>query len=165
MSSLPETIDPQIIPHGRGLVVKGACSEAECQSLAERFAFLSVQSVEFHVKIKLISKDCFEVSGPIIARITQACVVTSAPIKETIESHIYERFVVNIEENDEIDVQDSSVEPMIDGQIPLQEAIYQFVGVEANPYPRAKNAPKSHEFGPKIEKENPFSKLKELKKD
>jgi hypothetical protein len=46
----------------------------------------------------------------------------------------------------------------------LRETVFQFIAVTANPYPRSDGAPESQEFGPKIEKENPFSKLNQLKK-
>ena len=85
-------------------------------------------------------------------------------VKDVIDATITERFVSDIEDNDEINVQDSAVEPLLDGCIPLREAVFQFIAVTANPYPRSDGAPESQEFGPKIEKENPFSKLNQLKK-
>ena len=164
MSVLPDIIDPQTVPHGRGLTLKGAMDDETCAQIAKRFSFVEVRNVEFNLNVKHISKDCWELKGAISSIIKQSCVVTGAPVHEVIKAEIYERFVANFQENDEIDVQDSSVEPMENGHIPIKEAVIQFIGVEADPYPRKGNAPETHEFGPKIETENPFSKLMQLKK-
>lgn len=167
--TLVEFIDPLTIPQGKGpkgkgLSLEGQFDSALCDELASRFGFVSVSHVSYQLTIKLISKDCWALSGTIDVRLTQSCVASFEPVKEAFKAEIYERFVTNFEENEEIDVQDASVEPLINGQIPLKEALFQFVGVQANPYPRVDEAPETYEFGPKIEKENPFSKLKRLKK-
>lgn len=164
MTILPDTIDPQTVPHGRALIFKGDMDKDTCAHIAERFSFVEVRSVAFNLNVKHISKDCWQLKGAISSTIKQSCVVTGEPVQQVIKADIYERFVSNFQENDEIDVQDSSVEPMENGLIPIKEAVIQFIGVEADPYPRKENAPDTHEFGPKIEPENPFSKLRQLKK-
>ena len=47
---------------------------------------------------------------------------------------------------------------------PIKEAVFQSLALAANPYPRRDDAPDNFEFGPKVEKRNPFSKLIHLKK-
>ena len=69
-----------------------------------------------------------------------------------------------VDEHDEIDVTDSSVEALQEGKIPLAEVLMQTVGLAANPYPRVENAPDNFEFGPKIGKRilflsYPFEKI------
>ena len=164
MIALTDMLDPLAVPAGRGVTIAGSLSEADCHALAERFSYQSVPYVHYDLTVKLISKDCWELRGIIDAKLIQSCVVTSVPIKDIISAEISERFVANIEENDEIDVQDSSVEPLTNGAIAVKEALFQFIAVSANPYPRAEDAPEIQEFGPKIEKESPFSKLRQLKK-
>ena len=160
-----EFIDPLTIPqHGKGISLQGQLDSSLCEEMAARFDFISVNHVGYQVNIKMISKDCWALSGTIEVRLVQSCIASHQPIKEAFKADIYERFVTDFEDNEEIDVQDASVEPLMNGQIPLKEALFQFVAVQANPYPRVEGAPEAHEFGPKIEKENPFSKLKQLKK-
>ena len=160
-----EFIDPLTIPqHGKGISLQGEIDTTLCEEMAARFAFVAVNHVGYQVNIKMISKDCWALSGTIDVRLVQSCIDTYQPLKEAFRADIYERYVADFEDNEEIDVQDASVEPLINGQIPLKEALFQFVAVQANPYPRVEGAPEAHEFGPKIEKENPFSKLKQLKK-
>lgn len=163
-SALTDRLDPLTIAPGRGIRLQGKFSEDDCQDLAKRFSFQMVHHVHYDLTIKLISKDCWELRGSIKAKLIQSCVATAVPVKDMIDSEIHERYVANLSENDEIDVQDSAVEPLIDGCIALREACFQFIAVTANPYPRSEGAPEIQEFGPKIEKENPFSKLSELKK-
>lgn len=161
---LTDDLDPLTIPQGRGISVAGQLDEQACREMAERFAFQQVHHVHYDLKIKLISKQCWELRGTIKAKLIQSCVVTTVPVKDVIDATIRERFVSDIEENDEINVQDSAVEPLLEGCIPLRETVFQFIAVTANPYPRSDGAPETQEFGPKIEKENPFSKLNQLKK-
>jgi len=161
---LIDALDPLTIAAGRGVSFEGTLDEDSRTEIANRFGFQEVNQVHYDLTVKLISKQCWELRGTIKAKLIQSCVVTSVPVKDVFEAKIKERFVANLEENDEIDVQDSSVEPLVDGHIALREAVFQFIAVSANPYPRVKDAPEIQEFGPKIEKENPFSKLRQLKK-
>lgn len=161
---LTNQLDPLTIMPGRGMRFEGMLDGQSCQEMAERFAFQEVCHVRYDLTVKLISKECWELRGQVKAKLIQSCVATAVPVKDMIDAQILERFVANIAENDEIDVQDSSVEPLIDGCIALKEALFQFIAVTANPYPRSEGAPEIQEFGPKIEKENPFSKLMQLKK-
>ena len=161
---LTDALDPLTIVAGRGVSFEGALDEDSRTEIANRFGFQEVNQVHYDLNVKLISKQCWELRGTIKAKLIQSCVVTSVPVKDAFEAKIKERFVADLEENDEIDVQDSSVEPLVDGHIALREAVFQFIAVSANPYPRVNDAPEIQEFGPKIEKENPFSKLRQLKK-
>ena len=159
-----EDIDVQFVTSARALKLDGRFDKALCEEIAKRFGFEEVKSCHFALTIKVISKDCWQVKGHMTADIVQACIATGAPVKEHIDAEIEERFVPTFEEHDEIDVTDSSVEVLQDGKIPLGEVLMQTLGLAANPYPRVENAPDNFEFGPKIEKENPFSKLIHLKK-
>lgn len=161
---LTDELDPLTISPGRGLSFAGKLDEASCAEMAERFAFQQVHHVHYELTVKLISKQCWELRGTVQAKIIQSCVASAVPVKDVIDAKIKERFVADIEENDEIDVQNSSVEALVNGFIPLRDSLFQFIAVTANPYPRSDGAPESQEFGPKIEKENPFSKLSQLKK-
>ena len=162
--TLRDDFDPLTVTPGRGIAITGKLDEASCAEMAERFGFQQVHHVHYELNIKLISKQCWQVSGRIKAKLIQNCVATAVPVKDVIDAPLSERFVADITENDEIDVQDVSVEPLIDGYIPLRDMLFQFIAVTANPYPRKDGAPETQEFGPKIEKENPFSKLIQLKK-
>ena len=159
-----EDVDVQFVTSARALQLSGTLNEALCEEIAQRFTIEAVQQCHFDIKIKVISKECWEVKGQIKADITQACIATGEPVAEHIEALIEERFVPTVAEHDEIDVTDSSVEALQDGKIPLQEVLMQTLGLAAHPYPRVENAPDNFEFGPKIVKENPFSKLIHLKK-
>ena len=159
-----EDVDVQFVTSARALHLAATLSESLCDEIASRFSFEAISSCHFDVKIKVISKECWELRGKIIADITHSCIATGEPVKELIDAPIEERFVPTVDEHDEIDVTDSSVEALQEGKIPLAEVLMQTVGLAANPYPRVENAPDNFEFGPKIEKENPFSKLIHLKK-
>ena len=159
-----EDIDVQFVTSARPMHIKAALGDDLCDEIASRFTFDEVRHVRFEVVIKVISKECWQVKGAIEADITQACIATGEAVREHIDAPIEERFVPTVAEHDEIDVTDSSVEALQEGKIPLSEVLIQTLGLAANPYPRVENAPDNFEFGPKIEKENPFSKLIHLKK-
>ena len=164
VNELAEELDALTIVAGKAVSLDGSLTENDCLVMAERFSFVRVSAGKFHLKIKMISKDCWEVTGQISAKIIQSCVATGDDVAEHAKADISERFVLNYDENDEIDVTDSAVEPLIDGKIPLKEAVFQSLALAANPYPRRNDAPDNFEFGPKVEKRNPFSKLIHLKK-
>ena len=159
-----EVVDVQFVTSARALKLAGRFDKTLCDEAAARFTFEDVTRCAFELTIKVISKECWQVKGQMSADIVQSCIATGAPVKEHIDAEIEERFVPTFEEHDEIDVTDSSVEVLQDGKIPLGEVLMQTLGLAANPYPRVENAPDNFEFGPKIEKENPFSKLIHLKK-
>lgn len=164
---LPDLLDPERVPAGRGLSFNGTLAKARCDQIASRFDFAAVHSVHYALMVKLISKDCWSLTGTVKAELVQNCVATSAPVNEVIEAQISERFVPQITssgEDDEIDITNASTEPLIEGKLPLCEALFQFIAISADPYPRSAGAPEIHEFGPKIEKQTPFSKLIQLKK-
>lgn len=161
---LLDDLDPLTIMPGRGVHFAGQLDEESCAEMATRFSFQEVVNVHYDLTVKLISKQCWELKGTIKAKLIQSCVATAVPVKDIIDAPVSERFVADIENNDEIDVSDAAVEPLINGCIALREAVFQFVAVTANPYPRSDGAPEVQEFGPKVEKENPFSKLMQLKK-
>ena len=63
---LTDDLDPLTIPQGRGISFVGQLDEADCQDIAERFAFQQVHHVHYNLKIKLISKQCWELRGTML---------------------------------------------------------------------------------------------------
>ena len=164
---LPELLDTDRVPPGRGLSFNGTLAKERCAQIADRFDFEAVQRVDYKLQVKQISKECWSLTGRVKASLIQSCVASAVPVTEVIDAEISERFVPFIahsDDNDEIDVTNASTEPLVDGKLPLCEALVQFIAISADPYPRSEGAVEVHEFGPKIEKENPFSKLIQLKK-
>ena len=138
-----------------------------CADIAERFGFLEIGPVSVSLKVKMIAKDTWEVTGKIAAELVQACVVTSKPVPETVTIEIEERYVPAIDEGDsdiEIDVSSVDVELLEDGMIPLGELVQQSLGLGVDNHPRLPDAPDDYQAGPEIKTENPFQKLSQLKK-
>lgn len=145
----------------------GTLDKAACGTIAARFGLFSIDKITATIKVKLIAKQTWEVSGTIEAELTQACVITEAPLSETLSLSVLERYVPHIDLTDdqiEIDVSAVNVELLENGMIPLGELVQQSIGLGVAIHPRAENAPQTYHSGPEIKSENPFQSLSELKK-
>ena len=76
---LTDDLDPLTIPQGRGISFAGQLDEETCLEMAERFAFQQVHHVHYDLKIKLISKQCWELRGTIKAKLIQSCSIEFEP--------------------------------------------------------------------------------------
>ena len=72
------------VTSARPFRLQASCDDAFCKAAASRFGFVSVSSLSFAVTIKLISKECWEVSGTINADIAQQCGVTDAILQRSL---------------------------------------------------------------------------------
>ena len=75
-----------------------------------------------------------------------------------------ERFVETLSDQTEIDAMEVDVDLLVNGEIPVGEGLCQWIGVCAPAWPRAENVPVLGEPGLENVKNNPFSRLSELKK-
>lgn len=146
----------------------GSLTSADCQAIAHRFGFIGVNHASIALRVKMVAKDSFEVTGSVEAQVVQACVVTAEPVSEDISVQIEERYVPEIDDvvEDEIEINVSAVdvELLDNDRILLGELVQQTIALSVNSHPRKANAPETYQSGPEIKLENPFQKLSELKK-
>lgn len=148
-------------------IYTGTLTKSASADIAHRFDFIEVRNVSVALRVKMVAKDSFEVAGTVDAVVVQACVVTAEPVLENISVHIEERYVPEIDEvvDDEIEINVTAVdvELLENGKIPLGELVQQSIALGVNSHPRKADAPESYQAGPEIKPENPFQKLSELK--
>ena len=147
-----------------------AATEEERAALAARFELLAIAKLEARIRLRRTrGKAELRLTGRLQAEVTQPCVVTLAPVENTVE----EEFTVLYGSAPatgavEIDPEaDALWEPLPDGPLDLGELVAQELSLALDPYPRApgavldpgRNPPEAPE-----EKVNPFAVLAKLRK-
>ena len=166
--TLDKKIDLYLIELGKPLLtLSGMLDDDGCRFVQERFNFVNVSGVVISADIKKISTDCWELTGRLVARVTQACVATGKPVKEKLDITLEERYVLHNETYRyaaEVDVDAANVEILETNILQVGELIAQTIGVEAASFPKQKNTPEVHVFGSENSDEHPFAKLSSFKK-
>lgn len=161
-----EIVKCEKLVSGKPLVLKLEADRSDCETLAARFDWIDVATLNAEIKLKAIAKDAFHVSGQIECAIIQRCRVTENPVPESLLIKVDERFAIVEEENTEeaeIDPMAMTVEAVENEEIPVGEMIAQLVGIEASPWPRD-TAADEYMKRDEIDPTNPFASLAELKK-
>jgi uncharacterized metal-binding protein YceD (DUF177 family) len=143
----------------------------ERAALAKRFDLLGIDRLEAVFSLKRAGGGVIHVQGEIEAEVTQACVVTLAPVP----AQIVESFSADFADEDrrrpaetDLDFEaEDPPEPIRNGHIDLGELAAEQLSLALNPYPRAPGAAIPEEFSPDPDAEaeterpvNPFSILK-----
>jgi len=166
--TLDKKIDLYLIDRDKPLTtLSGKLDDDGCRFVQERFNFVDISGVTISADIKKISKDCWELTGRLVAQVTQACVATGQPVKEKLDITLEERYVLQNEQDGhiaEIDLNAANVEFLETNILQVGELIAQTIGVEADSFPKQKNTPEVHVFGSDNKDEHPFAKLSSLKK-
>ena len=160
--SLDALIDVQTLPPTGALLGRLEADEAERASLAERFGFLSVNSLVADLRVKRAAKGAWDVRGKMQAEIEQACVVTGEPVSESVDFDIEERYVLAAVPEDEIVVDLDDAEPLVNGCIDLGEMVSQMLALSVSAWPRSEGAPETFQAGEE-DRTHPFASLSSLK--
>ncbi len=148
--------------------VEISATPEECAALARRFALQAVEQLCAKARITT-STAGIDVTGQMVARATQSCVVTGDPIPAALDQPFMIRFVAAdaLPEAEEIELSADDCDVMEhDGQvIDLGEAVAQTLGLALDPYPRSAAAEERlREAGVLSEGEaGPFGALAALK--
>lgn len=155
--------------HAGGLDIKRAATEAECAALASALSILSCQSLQISYRLKRAPADGYRLRGKIHAEIEQACIVTLAPVHETVRLDLAVEFrpadEVAAAEGGSVELEEETeIEPIEGKWLAVGRVVFEEMAAGINPYPRRPGA----EFTPPtvqpIEtKENPFAVLAKLK--
>lgn len=149
--------------------VIGAKKE-ECEALAKRYGILAVTSLKASLKVeKIKASDVYKVSGHFNAGVEQECVVSLAPVPDSLSGNIEAYFTDQKQPStivQETEMPDESEDPEFaeNGEIDLGELVAQMIALELNPYPRAEGV-EFDEAKHTSKKPNPFAALKVLKGD
>ena len=132
-------------------------------ALAERFGWVAINNLAIELTVRKVARHCWDVRGQINAHLIQSCIVTGAPVAESIDFQIDERYVRSVDHMDEVEVRLDGAEPLKNGAIDIGELAVQSLGLAATAWPRVENAPDSYSVGDQ-RSEHPFSGLSALKR-
>ncbi len=145
-------------------------TEAERAALVERLGLLALDRLQARVALKRVAGGrALRLSGHLSADVTQACVVTLEPVKNTVETD----FVVLFGDASPVDevvvdaMEEELFEPWPEGPLDVGETVTQELAVSLDPYPRSPGAALESVSTPEEPAEgpvNPFGILKKLKK-
>jgi len=168
--SHPISVD-DVSPSGETITFRAG--EGELAALAEAFDVAELTSLEAALTVKPWRRDGLSVAGTVTANVTQPCVVTLAPVAQTVSEDIDLRFQPASRmrrQDDEISVDPDAPDPpeVFDGDsLDLGAIAAEHVALGIDLYPRAPGA----RFEPVIEDEeeedeepSPFAVLERLKR-
>ena len=145
----------------------------ERAALAKRFELIGIDRLEAVFSLKRAGGGVIHVAGELEADVTQACVVTLAPVP----AKVAESFSADFADEDrrrpaEQDLAfdaDDPPEPIRNGHLDLGELTAEQLALALDPYPRAPGAAVPAEFSPDVDAGeepdrpiNPFSILKKI---
>ena len=161
--NLDSEINVERVRPDTGTFYKFVATDGECQLLATRFHFIEVKSVSAKLRVRKTARGCWEVLGELKGKIVQACGVTGAPVSETIDFLLEERYVRTAGDPNEVEVHLDEAEPLENGAIKIGEMLAQSLAVAVTPWPRAPEAPKTFTIGEELS-DHPFAGLAALKR-
>lgn len=155
---------------GRHLDV--SASDEQRDMLAERLGILSVEKLGASLRARTI-KGGIEVSGTLVADVTQACVVTFEPVPEHIEENLF-RLFLNGPSDDPKPVAGAEIYVDLDGEdlpdhfegpeVDLTEWLVETLSLALEPYPRKDGAEIDAAYrDDEDDGDSPFDALKALK--
>lgn len=150
-----------------------AANPEERAALARRFQLLGIDRLEATVSLKRAGGGVIHVAGEIEAEVTQACVITLAPVPARISESFSAHFADEGRRREpDLDLAFDAEDPpesIRNGHIDLGELAAEQLALALDPYPRAPGAAVPVEFGPEAEPDaeparpvNPFSILKKI---
>jgi uncharacterized metal-binding protein YceD (DUF177 family) len=129
-----------------------AANPEERAALAKRFDLIGIDRLEAVFSLKRAGSGVIHVSGEVAAEVTQACVVTLAPVP----AKVAESFSADFADEDRRRTEDADLdfaaddppEPIRNGHIDLGELAAEQLALALDPYPRAPGAAVPTEFSP-----------------
>jgi uncharacterized metal-binding protein YceD (DUF177 family) len=167
------------LPAGKPRELTIAPGEADLARIAEAYGLLGVRDLVARITLHPFRREGVRVSGRLTAVATQACVVTLAPVDQTIDESFEVRFdpsARRMDESEEIEVDalgEDPPEPLEGGRIDLGAVICEQFALALDPFPKAPDAevpeayrpPEEGEEDPDDKPPSPFAKLAQLRKD
>ncbi|MDQ0316039.1 DUF177 domain-containing protein [Amorphus orientalis] len=160
-----------VAPDGQTVAFEADAEERE--ALAAAFNLSSIESLAADFEVKPWRGDGLSVAGTVTAVVVQPCVVSLAPVRQTISEELYLRFMPETKVrkgNGEIDIDPGGEDPpeLFDGEsLDLGAIAAEHVALGIDPYPRVPGA----QFDPveegdeeEDEEPSPFAVLERLKR-
>jgi hypothetical protein len=154
-----------------GLSITRTASPAERSAIVQALGIVSCEAVTADYVIRALGEGRYRMSGRISAQLTQSCVVTLAPIPQTLEESFDVSFwpggslpQVGGAESEVLSVPE--IEPIEHGAIEAGRVLFEILSASLEPYPRQAGARFEWEARENIAEPGPtgpFASLKKLK--
>ncbi len=138
------TVDIRDIP-AKGYEVAKAATDAERLDIAAALGLLSCERLSASGRIRPIAGDGFRLQGRLQADVVQACVVTLAPVHDTIDVPLSVEFVpveqAKAAAGGAVELDDPvETEPIEGDALALGRVLFEELAAAINPYPRRPGA-------------------------
>jgi len=124
----------------KGLQMQLKADATQREALARRFDILRVDSLSAECRLTLLAGGpMVQMKGTILAVVQQSCVVTQAPLSQSLRVPFSLEFAPPsmVEENIELTLEDADPPDVIlEGKIDVGEAVAQQLALAIDPYPR-----------------------------
>jgi uncharacterized metal-binding protein YceD (DUF177 family) len=147
-----------------------AATAEERAALAARFGLLAIDQLEARIRLRRTrGRTELRLVGRIRADVTQACVVTLAPVEATVDEEFTVLYgTAPVTSDVDIDPEANALwEPLPAGPLDVGELVAQELVLALDPYPRASGAVLDPGLNPPVVPEpkvNPFAVLAKLRK-
>ena len=113
----------------------------ERKEIADRFNIPAIETLNATIEVSR-KRDRISVSGSLEAILQRICVISLEMMDEAIREAIELDFIVldSLEDEEEIDLDEESPEPLIDKKLDLKELIIQQLSLEMDDFPRKEGA-------------------------
>jgi uncharacterized metal-binding protein YceD (DUF177 family) len=164
-------IDNTEVP-ANGKEVTKVATEAERVALAQALRILSCDQLDAKYRVRRLAGDAYGVRGKVTADVVQACVITLAPVFETLSIPFAVEFhpldAANAAAEGAVDLDDDVEIEAFDGKtLAIGRVIFEELTAALNPYPRRPGAEyaaaATTESTAADAKANPFAALAKLK--
>jgi uncharacterized metal-binding protein YceD (DUF177 family) len=156
-----------------GLSISRAATAAERLAIAQALDIVSCEVVTADYAVRPLGEARYRMSGRISARLTQCCVVTLAPIPQTLEEPFDITFwpsgsLPHAGDAEAEVLSAPEIESIEHGTIEAGRVLYEILSASLDPYPRQAGARFEWEEPETIAEQSrtgPFASLKKLKDD
>lgn len=158
--------------HAGGLEQTLVATEAERNAVSAALGILGCEAIQLRYRLTRAADDGYRLKGRLTADVVQACVVTLAPVHETIDVDIKVEFRPAAElaaaDGGPVDLEDDTeFEPIEGTWLNIGRVAFEEIAANLNPYPRrlgAEYVPPATPTSDQAAKSNPFAVLEKLKK-
>lgn len=170
------------VPPEQGFRIEASAEERA--ALAKRFALVAVDALTAEGSLETLDGGQRAIlRAHFTAKVTQACVVTLAPVTAEIDEAFTLEYDANadpaaldgpddVEDLEDLDIADLEAflaqpdppDPLVDGAVDVGEAVAEHLALALDPYPRAPGADFAGSIEAESAKESPFKALERLVK-
>jgi uncharacterized metal-binding protein YceD (DUF177 family) len=112
-------------------------NQTERVALAKRFDLVSLEKLAARVTLRRLPAGLVRLTASLSADLVQTDVVTLEPVPARVDDDFTLLFGYNPDDAAALDPEAELVEPLVNGQIDIGEAVAQQLSLAMDPYPRA----------------------------